>query len=212
MKRIIVFDFSGTMVHREIAEEAAKRRLKWLGKKVTTDYLRKALPKNKHYKLNKDLLSKYTGIKDDKILTVLSTDLFKIHMFAVANEKKKKIFRSGILDALKKLKKDRYQIAVMSGVRSDIIYGMMKITKTDNLIDYICAQNPTLDYPNEKLLECIKGVGKIEYVIGDKMSDIQAAKRVGAKAIFLKGGHRTGGEEKKADFVIDSTKHIIEVI
>ena len=53
-------------------------------------------------------------------------------MFAVAKEKGRKIFRKGIIDALKKLKKDGYQIAVMSGVRSDIIFGMLKITKTDN--------------------------------------------------------------------------------
>ena len=212
MERIIVFDFSGTMIHREIAEEAAKRRLKWLGKKVSKEYLRKALPKNKHYKLNKDLLKRYTGVTDDKILTVLSTDIFKIHMFAVAKEKGKKIFRKGILNALKKLKKDNYKIAIMSGVRSDIIFGMLKITKTDNLVDYICAQNPTLDYPNKKLLECIKGVGKIEFVIGDKLTDIGAAKRVKAKAIFLKGGHSLGGEEKKADFIIDSTKQILDII
>jgi len=212
MRRIIVFDFSGTMIHREIAEEAAKRRLKWLGKKVTTAYLRNALPKNKHYKLNKDLLKKYTGITDDKVLTVLSTDIFKIHMFAVAKEKGKNIFRRGILDALKKLRKDGYQIAVMSGVRSDIIFGMLKITKADHLVDYICAQNPTLDYPNKKLLDCIKGVGKIEFVIGDKLADIEAAKQVKAKAIFLKGGHASGGEEKKADFIIDSTKQILELI
>lgn len=212
MNRIIVFDFSGTIIKREVTEEAAKRRLKWLGKKVTTKYLRNALKKNTHYKLNKNLLKKYTGVKDDKLLNVLSTGIFKIHMFGLANEKKQKIFRSGILNVIKKLKKDRYKIAVMSGIRSDIIYGMFSITKTDKLIDYICAQNPTLDYSNKNLLDCIKEVGRIEYVIGDKLTDIEAAKRVKAKAIFFKGGHPIGREEKKADFVIKNAKEILEII
>jgi len=212
MKRIIVFDFSGTIIKREVTEEAAGRRLKWLGKTVSKQYLRKALPTNAHYKLNNDLLKKYTGVKDNSRLNVLSTDLFKIHMYALANEKKKDIFRPGILNIIRKLKKDNYLIAIMSGIRSDIIYGMLKIAKADVMIDYICAQNPTLEYSNKQLLDCIKNVGKIEFVIGDKLTDIEAAKRVKAKAIFLKGGHPIGGEEKKADFVISDIKQIFEII
>ena len=212
MDRIIVFDFSGTIIKREVPEEASKRRLKWLGKTVSKDYLRKALPKDAHYKLNKRLLSKYTGIIDEKSLNVLSTEIFKIHMFAIAKEKKQKIFRKGILDVINKLKKDNYKIAIMSGIRSDIIYGMLMITKTEPLFDYICAQNPSLDYSNEELLDCIKNVGKIMYVIGDKITDIKSAKRVKAKSIFIKGGHPIGGEEKKADFVINDAKKILEII
>jgi phosphoglycolate phosphatase-like HAD superfamily hydrolase len=212
MDRIIVFDFSGTVIKREVAEEASRRRLEWLGKTVSKEYLRKALPRDKHFKVNKKLLSKYTGIKDEKMLTMFSTDLFKIHMLAVANEMRQKMFREGIIKVIKKLRKDGFKIGIMSGIRSDIIFNMLKITKTDDLIDYVCAQNPTLTYSNKQLLECIKNAGKIEYVIGDKLTDLVAAKQTGAKSIFLRGGHPLGGEEKKADFIVETPDKILEII
>jgi len=212
MKKIVVFDFSGTILKKEIPEEASKRRLAWLGKKVSKTYLRKALAKDAHYKLNKKLLSIYTGIKDDKLLTIFSTNLFKIHMLALAKEKKQGIFRPGILDVIRKLRR-KYKIAITSGIRTDIIFSMLLLTKTNKLIDYICAQNPSLDFSNSQLLNCVIKLGTIAYVIGDKLTDIQAAaKKPKIKTIFLKGGHPLGREEKQADFVAEKPSDILKII
>lgn len=207
MKKIIAFDFSGTLLKRTIAEQASKRRFKHLGKTVNKAYLRKACATDEHYKLLKKILSKKTGIKNNKKLTTMMTDLFKKYMLQIAREKKDKIFQPGIINAIKKLKARNYKTAIISGIRTDIIKSMLKITKKEKLFDYIFAQNPSLDYTNRQLVKKCRKKGKIAFMIGDKSSDL-----IAGKTIFVTWGHPTGSERKKANFTARKPIDLLKII
>jgi len=212
MKGIIVFDFSGTILHKDVAKEASNRRFSWLGKEVNQEWLEKALATNEHYDINKELISKYTGIKDDKQLTTFMTDFFKYHVLGVVNELKEKSFQPSIVELIKELKNRDYKIAVVSGIRNDIITGVMKITGNEDLIDFVFGQPPELGISNEQNLENCKKEGEIKFVLGDKASDLEVAKKFGAKVIFVKWGHASGNEEEIADYTISEPKELLEII
>ena len=212
MNSIIVLDFSGTLTHEEIAQEASNRRFKFLGQKVNQKWLKRALANNDHYQLNKKLISRQTGLKDDRELTIIMTDLFKYFTLQVVNQRKNKAFQPGIIAVLKKLKKQGYSLAVVSGTRTDIIKNVFKITGHEKLIDYIFGQPPELGFSNEQLLACCARHGRIAYIVGDKLTDLVPAKKYRAKTIFVTWGHPLGQEKQTADFTISQPKGLLKII
>ena len=61
-------------------------------------------------------------------------------------------------------------------------------------------------------MKMLKEKGKIYYVIGDKSSDLEPAKSLDAKSIFVTWGHASGGEKDIADFTIDKPEDILKII
>ncbi|MFH1316983.1 MAG: HAD hydrolase-like protein [Candidatus Woesearchaeota archaeon] len=212
MDKIIVFDFSGTLIRKDIAKEASNRRFAMLGKEVDQEWLEKALATNEHYAVNNEIISKYTGIKEKERLNELSSNFFKYHMLGLANERKAEIFQEGILDVIQKLKKKDLKIAIVSGIRTDIIDGMLEIADKRSIFDFVLGQPPELGVSNEELLNKLKEKGEIIYFIGDKINDINAGKAIGGKTIFVTWGHPTGEEEKKADYMVENPEKILEII
>jgi phosphoglycolate phosphatase-like HAD superfamily hydrolase len=229
MNPIIVFDYSGTLIKEDVVEEAGKLRFKLLARIIPKDFY-KMLATDEHYDLNKDAISRLTGFKkefsvhynanskEDMVLsgndalTQMMTNIFQLCMYTVANKRKLGIFEDGIVDVLVSLKKAGYRLAVASGIRTDIISGMLQITKCPVKFDYIYGQNPILSYSNEELLAKVKKHGTVRFVIGDKLTDIIAAKKHNLKSIFVKWGHPLGGEEKEADFTVSKPSEILAVI
>lgn len=212
MVKLVVLDFSGTITNKDIAKEASNRRFEWLGKNVDQKWLEKALATNEHYKVNKELISKYTGIIDDKELTIFMTEFFKYHTLGVVNERKDKSFQEGIIIVLSKIKKKGYKLAIVSGTRTDIIKDVFKITGNDGLIDYIFGQPPELGISNETLLEECSKKGEIKFLIGDKITDLIFAKKYRAKSIYVTWGHPLGGEKEKADFTVSKPEELLKII
>lgn len=227
--KIVVVDFAGTLVKAEMIEEANEFRAK---------VLQRSLPsKEEHskpeelYKVNREFVEKWTGLKkESKILyrennlefmelssedyqNQISTDLFRIGMYGVAKKYSLKIFADGFIDALKTIKSRGYKLAIVSGVRTDIISGMLEISGLGWIFfDYIYAQPPILGVSNEKNFKELEKQGKIEYIIGDKLSDVEPAKQFGAKSVFVKWGHPSGGEEEFADYTITKANELDKII
>jgi phosphoglycolate phosphatase-like HAD superfamily hydrolase len=210
--KIVVFDFSGTILKKDVAKEASNRRFKSLGKEVDQEWLDKALVNNEHYGIINDIISKYTGIKDKDKLTIMSTNFFKFHVFGVANERKDEIFQDGIIKLVEDLRKKGNRIAIVSGIRTDIIEGILEIVEKRSLFDFILGQPPQLGVSNEELLKQLQEKGEISFVIGDKINDILAGKAIKAQTIFVTWGHHTGEEEKKADFIVKHASEILEIV
>jgi len=228
MDKIIVLDFAGTLIRRDIIEEANLFRSKFLERSIPTIH-EHANPKEL-YKANREFAQKLTGLEPDmnvlyrendldfldisgeKFLNQISTNLFQIGMFAAANKHKKDIFQKGIIDALNELKSRGFRVAIVSGVRTDIISGMIAISKVNIMFDYIYGQPPTLGVENIDNLKMLQKYGKIEYIIGDKLSDLEPAKNLGAKTIFVRWGHPQGEEEGTADYSIDNAEEIEKII
>ena len=211
-RKIVVFDFSGTLINKDVAKEASNRRFTMLGKEVDQEWLDKALVTNEHYQVNNDIISKYTGIKDKEKLNVLSTNLFMHHMFAIANERKQDIFHDGMIRVVEELRKKGHQIAIVSGIRTDIIIGMLEIVGVKSMFDFVMGQPPELGASNEDLLKQLQEKGEIIMVIGDKVSDLLPGKAIKATTVFVTWGHATGEEEKKTDFMVSHAAEILEIL
>lgn len=228
MKKIIVIDFAGTLVKAKMIEEANKFRSKILQRSLPSK--KEHAKSEKMYKVNREFVEKLTGLnkkmkifyrendndfivlKGEDYQNQISTDLFRIGMYGVAKKYKMKIFSDDFISVLKKLKK-KYKLAIVSGVRTDIVSGMLEISGLGwKFFDYIYAQPPILGVSNEENLKDLQKKGKISFLIGDKFSDLKPAKKLKCKSIFVKWGHATGGEEKFADFTVKSAKELVKIL
>jgi phosphoglycolate phosphatase-like HAD superfamily hydrolase len=234
--KIIAIDFSGTLIKPFVAEQANLKRYEILGIPKPSEKQHKKLHATKeHYNIIREYISERFGIKDDMkigyiqnysdeiilsggdIKTIIMTDLFRNGMYLVANKYGNKIYADEILDFLKVIQKRGYKLAIVSGIRKDIITGVLAITKCPIRFDYIYGQDPVLSRDdNEFLNEELSKKGKIEYIIGDKLSDLKPTKNLKAKPIFVKWGHSTGGEEEFVKnfngYSIDNAKSLENII
>jgi len=225
-ERIVLVDFAGTLVKAEVIEEANEFRAK---------VLQKALPtKEQHadpeafYKVNREFVEKLTGLngkakiryrKNDlgfmeltgeQAQNQISTNLFQIGMYMAAKKYGKNLFPDGLIEQLLRIQKRGYKLAIVSGVRTDIISGMLQIAGIPLKFDYIYGQPPILGIENQEAdIEELKSKGTLEYVLGDKLSDLQ---RGAKKSIFVTWGHPAGGEEKYADYTISNPKELEKII
>ncbi|MBW3022843.1 hypothetical protein KY308_01960 [Candidatus Woesearchaeota archaeon] len=225
-QKIIVVDFAGTLVKAEVIEE---------GNKLRSEILQRSLPKKEEhanpeelYKINREFVEKLTGLKSDvkikyrkndlgfmeltgeQVQNQISTNLFQIGMFMAAKKYGKESFQKGFVEELQRIKSMGYKLAIVSGIRTDIISGMLKIANCPVEFDYIYGQPPILGVENQEAdVKELESYGTIEYSIGDKMSDLE---RVKAKTIFVKWGHASGREEEFADFTISSAEELKEII
>ncbi|MEM4245649.1 MAG: HAD hydrolase-like protein, partial [Candidatus Nanoarchaeia archaeon] len=147
------------------------------------------------------------------VKTMIMTDLFRNGMYFVASKYGKNIYAEGMLDSLNKIKRRGYKLAIVSGIRKDIITGMLAITKCPLKFDYVYGQDPVLSLDDNEFLNTeLAKKGKLEYIIGDKLDDLRPARVFDAKSIFVRWGHPTGGEEKFADFSINHPKELERII
>lgn len=225
-ERIILVDFAGTLIKAEILDEANEIRAK---------ILQKALPtKEQHanpeafYKVNREFVEKLTGLKakakvryrkndlafmnlsGEQVQNQISTNLFQIGMYMAAKKHGKKIIPEGLVEQLQRIQKKDYKLAIVSGVRTDIISGMLQIAGVPVQFDYIYGQPPILGMENQEAdIKELQTKGILEYVLGDKLSDLQ---RGAKKSIFVTWGHPAGGEEKYADYTISKPKELEKII
>ena len=230
--KIIVVDFSGTLIKSFVAEQANLKRYELLGIQKPSEAEHKRLHgTKKHYDVIKQHIADKFGISDDMLIsfvqnydgevelsgkdvkTIIMTDLFRDCMYLVASENGKKIYADGILDSLKLVQSRGYKLAIVSGIRKDIITGLLAITKCPIKFDHIYGQDPVLSRDdNQQLNDELAKKGTIQYIIGDKLDDLRPAKKLKAKSIFVKWGHPTGGEEDFADYSIDTPDELKKII
>jgi phosphoglycolate phosphatase-like HAD superfamily hydrolase len=224
--KIVLVDFAGTLIKAAVIEEANVFRAKVLKRALPTTQ-EHAHPKEL-YKVNNEFVEKLTGLttamtvkyrKNDltnmdltgeQVQHQISTNLFQIGMFMAAKKHGKDIIPKGLVEELQRIQSLGYELAIVSGVRTDIISGMLAIAKIPITFEYIYGQPPILGVSNEKNIADITKIGEITYVMGDKLSDLEHIKS--AKKIFVMWGHASGGEEKIADFTIASPEKLQEII
>jgi len=230
--KIVVVDFSGTLTKTFVPEEANKIRCSILGLSLPSiEEHKKQHGTKSHYGIVKKRISEKYGVSDDlkvrymqnygdeielsgkDIQTIIMTDLFRDANYQIAAEKGQGIFADGMLDVLKAIQGKGFKLALVSGTRTDIITGILAISKSPVQFDYVYGQDPVLSRDDsQKLLDKLSEKGEIVYIIGDKLSDLEPAKKFNAKTIFVKWGHPTGGEEEFADYSVSDAKEIEKII
>ena len=224
--KIIIVDFAGTLVKAEIIEEANEFRSKILERSLPSK--EEHADSEKLYQANREFVKELTGVEENteihynqnkgskiqisgkEVQNQIATNLFQIGMYMVAKKHKQKIFVDGLIDELRQIKEKGYKLAIVSGVRTDIISGMLNISGVEDFFDYIQGQSPILGKSNEELIKELTEKGKIIAMVGDKLSDLEPVKKMGTKAIFVKWGHPSGGEEGFADVVVSNPNELKE--
>jgi phosphoglycolate phosphatase-like HAD superfamily hydrolase len=227
MTDIILVDFAGTLIKTEVLDRANELR---------SNILNRSLPdaqEHAHsetlYANNREYVQALTGITEDmqiqytshkldcvmlsgsEVQNKIATTLFQIGMFQAAKQYGADMFVEGMIDTLTQLKQQGFRLAIISGVRTDIISGMFQIAGVE-IFDHILGQPSRLGISNEQQYQQISELGDVTYVIGDKASDIEPAKHFGCKSIFVDWGHPTGGEEELADYSISQAKQLMDII
>jgi len=232
MEKIVVIDFSGTLIKPFVVEEANLKRYAILGiPKPSVEEHRRLHSTKEHYDIIRKHIAEAYGIGDDMkisfmqnrggevelsgrdVKTMIMTDLFRNAMYLVAKEHGKRIYADGVLETLKLIQKRGFKLAIVSGIRKDIITGMLAITNCPVKFDYIYGQDPVLSRDDNELLDKeLAKHGKISYIVGDKLDDLKPAKKLGAKSIFVTWGHASGGEKEFADYTISKPKELEKII
>jgi len=222
----MLVDFAGTLIKAEILDEANEIRAKVLQKALPTKE-QHANPED-FYKVNREFVEKLTGLKakariryrkndlgfmeltGEQVQNQISTNLFQIGMYMAAKKHGKKIVPEGLVEQLQRIQKIGYKLAIVSGVRTDIISGMLQIAGIPLNFDYIYGQPPILGMENqEQDIKELEKKGVLEYVLGDKIGDLQ---RGAKKSIFVTWGHPAGGEKEYADYTISKPKELGKII
>ncbi len=210
---IIIFGWDGTIAKPDVAREAAHRRFLTLGKTVSEDWLKEAMKKNDHYAVNKELIKEYTGISDDRELTIIMTDIFRFHYVAVVKEWQEKCLYPGMADVIKTLTKNGHTLIIASTLRQDLLEYSLQNLGLRGYFKAIYANTPDLRFEKLDLVqEALKHHGEIAYVIGDKEEDYNAGKFVGAKTIYVTWGATQDTLKGNADVDVKTADEILKSI
>ena len=165
-----------------------------------------------HYDINKAALRKYTGVTDERTLTIMMTNLFQFHYLGVVNEWKERIFYDGMLDAFKKLKGKKNTLSIVTTLRQDIVEPVLEALGYRNFFAGIYGNTPDLAYTKEQLArKAVSECGEAHWVVGDREDDLKAGKAVGAKTAFASWGHGELKDKKLADIVLVTPEELIKL-
>lgn len=230
-KEIVILDFAGTLIKPDVVEEANRFRAEVLMKKFPA--AEEHSSPEELYRNNRQAVEKLTSLKSGstikyrkndlgfmelsgmQVQNQISTNLFQIGMYMQAAKHKHNIFVAGMIEQLQRMQETGYKLAIISGIRTDIISGVLEISGMPVRFDYIYGQPPVLGEGNqEQDIRDIQAKGRVAYAVGDKMSDLERVRKCSRNAslIFARWGHASGAEEKLANHIADEPKQLEEFI
>ncbi len=206
----IAFDWDGTIAKKEVVEEANIRRCKTLDISIPLEKMREMQKTHAHYEINKEAIRKYTGVKDERVQTIIMTNLFHLHYLGVVNEWKHKIFHEGMEEVIKKLKEQGTTMSIVTTLRTDIIEPTLETFGMRNLFSKVYGNTPDLIYSKEQLLkQALTDCGQVHLMIGDREEDMKAGRAVKAKTAFAGWGHGELTDKKLADAILKSPEDLL---
>lgn len=188
IKELICFDLDGTLLHsrkaHSLAFKKALRKLKIPTK--THKYIQSQFGKPAME------VSKALAPKEDKKIHKL---ILKWHDYYLYRETKKHTTRiKGVISTLKKLKKN-YKLGIVSNSRHKNILLLLKAAKLDKKMFDVIVGNDDVKHPKPCPDEIFKAEKlshtNADYIIGDTIYDIMAAKRAKTKPIVVLTGTQT---------------------
>ena len=211
---LIIFDWDGTLIKNQVANEAAIRRLKTLGVNVTREWIREAQKNQSHYKVTKEAISKYIGITDDKLLTTVMVNLFQLHYLGVLNDIGEDALFLDFIQMIR-IAKEKYKLkfALISTLYEGIILPALDKFNLKDLFDYVFANSNDLQYKKADLINKIPKSEEAILIVGDRKEDMEAGRALNIKTAFVVWGQEDYREfEDLADFIIQEPEDIKVII
>jgi len=123
----------------------------------------------------------------------------------------------GVVKALRELKKN-YRLAIVTNSRSNTMLTLLRATRIDKNLFDICIGNEKVIHPKPAPDEILKAEKllhiKADYMVGDTLYDIIAAKKAHVKAIAVLTGNQSRYilKKYKPHKIIKSVKYLPRVI
>ncbi|PLW80661.1 hypothetical protein C0585_01585 [Candidatus Woesearchaeota archaeon] len=190
MKKALIFDWDGTIAHKELATIAAVKQMNMMGMDVTIEKMHEFQKTHSHYDDVFSTMRKLVGNYDDSVIIPLTTNLFQFFYLETANKNPSEIFYKDMFDVLNELKKD-YKLLIASNLRQDILEPITE-KYCPNLFDKVYANTPDLKYSKTDLVK--KACDEYECIsmIGDREDDINAGTRNDLETVIVSWGYRNG--------------------
>lgn len=226
--KYVLVDFGGTLIRPGALDEANRLRSKVLERALPTED--EHAQSDKLYANNRNHVEALTGLTDEMLIDYtnnsgqssklsgvqvknqIATNLFQLGMYMAAARMGLDVFAPGMPEQLSRIHAAGYRIAIVSGVRTDIISGMLAILGDPFPVDRVLGQPPVLGVSNEEQMSRLSELGDCAFVVGDKLSDLEPAKELGAQTVFVTWGHPSGGERDSADFVVERAEQLADII
>lgn len=210
-KKLICFDLDNTLIYANKTHALAYNG---------------AFVKNKLPRIKNKILYKKFGLVGSVLVREIfpfltDKEVLKIirdhDRFVVKETKKYAHPVGGVVETLKKLKKD-YSLAIVTNSKTRTMYALLKSTGINkNLFDILISNNKVL-HPKPAPDEILKAEKllhiKADYMVGDTIYDIIAAKKAKIKAISVLTGNQSRFLLKKYKpfKIIKSVKYLLRIL
>jgi len=187
MKRLICFDLDGTLLHSHNAHSLAfKKALKKLKLPTKTHkFIQSQFGKPKQE------VAKAIAPKQNKTIQNLVLKWHDYYLYKETKKHTKKI--KGVISTLKKLKKN-YKLGIVSNCKHSNIVLLLKAAKLSPKLFDVIIGNDDVRHSKPAPDEILKAEklthANADYMVGDTIYDIIAAKRAKAKAIVVLTGNQ----------------------
>lgn len=215
MKKLIFFDWDGTIVSTKIAEKANLKRTELIQEDFDKENLLNLQRNNgdNHYKLIQDMIKIETGIENSDEIKRMQVYLFSFFYLKYfrANPEKYLLFD---LKKLKQLKKEyNLKLIIITGLFKEIIWGNLNKIDPDKEIfdDAWGIENNITGEKFDMISEAMKKYSDYEpfLMIGDKQGDIEPGIKHNLKTILCNYGH---GSSSDATLTIEEPSELIPAI
>ncbi len=210
---LILFDWDGTLAKKEIAEEAALRRLSFLGVTKSRAWIKKAQLTHAHYDVTKEAINQYTGVDNEIMLLTMMTNLFQLHYLAVVNEQKAKALYLHIHQLLEDIKQEfGVTYGIFTALRQDILEPALQTLGIRHLFTHVIGNTPDLRYNKTDLAKMIAVKEKPFLIIGDRKDDLLAGKELNVKTAIARWGHGMKEDSQYADYILENPKDLTKIL
>ncbi|MBD3304246.1 HAD hydrolase-like protein [Candidatus Woesearchaeota archaeon] len=216
VKKIIGFDFDGSVIRSIASDEAHYEWFKVMGVLLKDPQVKKLAGKKDYFQDVYRLMERYTGLSqknsfEKEVSTRLARNLYQLAMLGPANRHKKKLLFKDVAKLILQLKK-KYRVALITTVPGDIVLPMLKLIRFEKFD--IVHTTPINEKPSKltALKRFSRKYKKPALYIGNTLEDMEACKRLKIKSVLVTWGKYDKAAVINADYVAKTAGELKKII
>ncbi len=192
MNKLIVLDWDGTIIKKNILDTASSLR----AETINGD------------KNNMESMKRYTGIFDDYPIKIELNHLLHMHYLHFININGDQVFYPDVLHYLHEWSDKGYKIVIVSNLWSKTVEQSIDILGYSKLFGSVYANSEDLIYDKKSILEqLLTELDRPFIYIGDDLEDVSACKDLGIKSAVVLWG-RQWDSEVYPDYLLDDFEKV----
>jgi len=216
IKKIIGFDFDGSVISSVASDEAHYEWFKVMSVLLKDPKIKKLATKKDYFPDVYRLMEKYTGLStknsfEKEVSTRIARNLYQLAMLGPAKKYKKKLLFKDVAKVILRLKK-KYKVALITTVPGDIVLPMLKLIKFDKFDIVHTTSINERPIKLNALKKFSKKYKKPALYICNTLEDIEACKKLKIKSVLVTWGKYDKKAVDKADYVAQNAEELKKII